>query len=377
MAISRLRKITEQDIENLPTFPDGRDTIGKDYRLALHRELEAEFAQNKDSGGDPGFSCSLVSGPKGVGKTNLMSLFCIESRRAGFEVISNLSLLFGWHIEGAVDIFAFSKVLPGRCILVLDEIQALLSRYRQGNTGQMEFVGGIAGLRKQRIRLLGGTSQEPEVANNFLRECDWIYYPARRKRFPQMGQGQKHYPEWCHLRIDAVGPYPLRGKTVGEAYGIGVNRTKPRRKIMKGITPSNIYQAATLQFSFAALPQGKATGQHIMAKDMRSALNDIDVIDFDTEDLDGDAAESNAAASQDRQAIIDADKNIVTEFYTALRYASVEIAGKRGLPFLLTRAKLAGFDIDEAAIAETLNRWVDYRPGGTVDLDTLATYFTS
>ena len=110
---------------------------------------------------------------------------------------------------------------------------------------------------------------------------------------------------------------------------------------------------------------------------MRSALNDIDVIDFDTEDLDGDAAESNAAASQDRQAIIDADKNIVTEFYTALRYASVEIAGKRGLPFLLTRAKLAGFDIDEAAIAETLNRWVDYRPGGTVDLDTLATYFTS
>ena len=257
MAISRLRKITEQDIENLPTFPDGRDTIGKEYRLALHRELEAEFAQNKDNGGDPGFSCSLVSGPKGVGKTNLMSLFCIESRRAGFEVISNLSLLFGWHIEGAVDIFAFSKVLPGRCILVLDEIQALLSRYRQGNTGQMEFVGGIAGLRKQRIRLLGGTSQEPEVANNFLRECDWIYYPARRKRFPQMGQGQKHYPEWCHLRIDAVGPYPLRGKTVGEAYGIGVNRTKPRRKIMKGITPSNIYQAATLQFSFAALPQGK------------------------------------------------------------------------------------------------------------------------
>ncbi len=371
----RLRKITEEDIENLPAFPDERDTIGKEYRLDLHREIEAKFARNRDTGGDPGFSCSLVSGPKGVGKTNLMSLFCIPYRQAGFEIISNLSLLFGWHIEGAVDIFAFSKVLPGRCILVLDEIQALLSRYRQGNTGQMEFVGGIAGLRKQRIHLLGGTSQEPEVANNFLRECDWIYYPARRKRYPQMGQGQKHYPEWCHLRIEAVGPHPLRGKTVGEAYGIGVNRTRAKRKIVRGITPANIYEAAALQFSFAALPQGKAAGQHIMAKDMRSALNEIDVIDFDTEDVDG--AESNTAASQDWQATIDADKKIIAEFYKALRYASMEITGKRGLPFLLTRVALAGFNIDEAVIAETLSRWVDYRPGGTVDLDTLATYFTS
>ena len=88
-------------------------------------------------------------------------------------------------------------------------------------------------------------------------------------------------------------------------------------------------------------------------------------------------SESNAAASQDWQATIDADKKIIAEFYKALRYASVEITGKRGLPFLLTRVALAGFNIDEAAIAETLSRWVDYRPGGTVDLDTLATYFTS
>ena len=114
MVISRLRKITEEGIENLPAFLDGRDTIGKDYRPALHREVEAEFARNKNDGGDPGFSCSLVSGPKGVGKTDLMSLFRIPYRVAGFEVISNLSLLFGWHIEGAVDVFAFSKVLPGR-----------------------------------------------------------------------------------------------------------------------------------------------------------------------------------------------------------------------------------------------------------------------
>ena len=49
----------------------------------------------------------------------------------------------------------------------------------------MEFVSGIAGLRKQRIHLLAATSQEPEVANNFIRECDWLYYPRRKKRFPK------------------------------------------------------------------------------------------------------------------------------------------------------------------------------------------------
>ena len=71
-----------------------------------------------------------------------------------------------------------------------------------------------------------------------------------------------------------------------ERYGITQGQVKPRRKVLKGITPANIYQAAALQFSFAALPQGQAVGQHVMAKDMRAALNDIDVIDFDTEELE-------------------------------------------------------------------------------------------
>ena len=49
-----------------------------------------------------------------------------------------------------------------------------------------------------------------------------------------------------HLRIEAVGPKSLRGKTVGEQYGSGVARTKPKRKIVRGITPANIQQAAAL-----------------------------------------------------------------------------------------------------------------------------------
>ena len=372
----RLRRITEEDIGNLPTFDDDRDTIGKDFRMGLHRELEEEYARNKSAGGDPGFSCSLVSGPKGVGKTNLMSLFCIPYRRAGYEVISNLSLLYGWHIEGAVDIFAFSKMLPGRCILVLDEIQALLSRYRQANTGQMEFVGGIAGLRKQRIHLLGGTSQEPEVANNFIRECDWIYYPSRRKRYPQMSDGHKHYPEWCHLRIEAVGPKPLRGKTVGESFGIGVNRTKPKRKVLRGITPANIYQAAALQYSFAGLPKGKAVGQNVMAKDMRYALNEMDVIDFDAEDAaDMEEAEDSPAREEFNEAM-EQDRLLLVALWGGLRQASIANDGLVQMDYMMFNLKALGFDYSQSEVEKTLARWTNYRTGHDVDLSRVAKLFS-
>ena len=187
--------------------------------MALHQQAVAAFQEHKDDGGDPGFSCQLVSGPKGVGKSNLMSCLALDFYMSGFEVVSNMSLLFGWHIESAVDIFSFGQLFPGRMVLVLDEIHRLLSRYRQASTGQNEFIGdGLAGLRKQRIHLLTGTSQEPEVALNFLRECDYILYPKRRKRYPQMGTGVGHYPDWCHLRVERIGPHPIQGQTIGEKY---------------------------------------------------------------------------------------------------------------------------------------------------------------
>ena len=368
----RLRRVTGEDIENLPTFNDDRDTISKEFRLGLHREIEAEYARNKNTGGDPGFSCSLISGPKGVGKTNLMSLFCMPYRQAGFEIISNLSLLYGWHVEGAVDIFAFSKVLPGRCVLVIDEIHALLSRYRQANTGQMEFVGGIAGLRKQRIHLLGGTSQEPEVANNFIRECDWIYYPSRRKRYPQMGNGHKHYPEWCHLRIEAVGPRPLRGKTVGESFGIGANRAKPKRKVLRGITPANIYQAAALQFSFAALPKGKAAGQHVMAKDMRAALNEMDVIDFDTEDVE---EEPDFQPQEEFNEVLEQDRLLLGALWGGLRKMGLATEPLLRMEYMMFNLKSLGFDYSQSQVEKTLGRWTNYRAGHDVEFKRIAKLF--
>ena len=371
----RIRRITEEDIENLPSFPDDRDTIGKEFRLDLHKAVEAEYAEHKHDGGDPGFSCQLVSGPKGVGKTNFANLLAIPFRRAGYEVVSNISLLYGWHIETAVDIFAFSKVFTeGRCLILLDEIQSPLSRYRQANTGQMELIGGIAGLRKQRIHLLGATSQESEVAMNFLRECDWIYYPAHRKRYPQMGTGQQHYPSWCHVRVDAVGPKPIEGKTIGEQYGIGASRTRPKRKRVKGITPANVYQAAALQFSFASLPKGKSVGQHVMAKDMREALNELDVIDFDAED-DEDQPGEGGPTQEELQETRERDASLMGKLWLVMRQTRLAAETSLQPTYLMFHAGGAGWTLSQEETEALLARWTNHRPGREIKVDKIKELF--
>ena len=63
MTKTRLRPIGEEDILELPAHVG--DHIGKDYRLALHREVKAEHEANRNDDGDPGWRCELVSGPKG------------------------------------------------------------------------------------------------------------------------------------------------------------------------------------------------------------------------------------------------------------------------------------------------------------------------
>ena len=122
---TRLRPIVEEDILALPYHV--ADTIGTDYRLELHRALKEQHDSNKNDDTDPGFSSILVVGQKGEGKSNTAAHIAAGYYARGFDVASNLSLLFGHHIESSLDLFAFSRMLPGRCVIVVDEIQNLLS----------------------------------------------------------------------------------------------------------------------------------------------------------------------------------------------------------------------------------------------------------
>lgn len=364
----RLRRITEKDIDNLPVFPDGRDTIGKEYRRQLQAEAMAAFEEHKDDGGDPGFSCQLVSGEKGVGKSNLMSSLALGFLMDGYQVVSNMSLLFGFHIESAVDIFSFSKIMPGRLLLVLDEIHALLSRYRQSSLGQREFVEGLAGLRKQRIHLLAGTSQEPELAMNFLRECDYIIYPKKPKRYPQMGRGEAHYPAWCHLRIEKIGPRPLQGQTVGEKF-FGIRpTTRPKRRRMNGITPQNIYQAAALQSSFAALPKGKEVGTHVTADQMRSALDEAEVITFDA------ISEIEEPAEAVREVQMKADVDVLEALYPVMEAAKHHRT--ISFDYLMTQATRYHVSYSAEDVDGALRRWLNWNGKGKINVEGFLNQFT-
>ncbi len=84
---------------------------------------------------------------------------------------------------------------------------------------------------------------------------------------------------------------------------------EPPNPISKRNPLVNIHQAAALQFSFAAVSQSKAVGQHVMAKDMREALNYIDVIDFDTGEDAEEAQQQVPAACQE---VIEQDKRLLT-----------------------------------------------------------------
>ena len=195
----------------------------------------------------------------------------------GFNVASNLSLLFGHHIESALDLFAFSRALPGRCVVVVDEIQNLLSRYTMASLKSQLFIQALAELRKRRITIVGITSQEIELNPSYKYEVDHVVYPRQRRyvRIPTR-KGQERFDKWCHLRVRRLGPRPFAhgsGKTVGERFGMSPSTKKPKWSSLRNFGPKQVYAAAARQSSFASLPWGKDAGTSVTAADMREALD--------------------------------------------------------------------------------------------------------
>ena len=374
MAKTRLRPIGEEDILELPAHVG--DHIGKDYRLALHREVKAEHEANRRDDTDPGWRCELVSGPKGSGKTTFATSLALRYYLKGFFVVSNVSLLFGHHLESAVDLYAFSRMLPARCVVVVDELQQLLNKYGMATAKSQSFIGGLAELRKKRISLIGITSQEGEINPSFLYEVDRTYYPRPRRFVRQPQRGEPHYDRWCHLRVVVAGPKPYAyrsGKTVGERMGMSAPTKKPKLRAIKGYSPKQVYQAAALQSSFASLPWGKAAGQSIKAADMHKALEQDGIIEFDDDDLD-DAEVTDGAAEW--LEVLEQDKPEISRLWGGIRKSGLHLEKEAPLAMLLTRLAMAGAAFDPEALEKMLERWTGHRPGArTVDIAALGAWF--
>ena len=100
-----IRKITEEDVRSIPSNP--ADTIPLEYRLELHRRTEELHQEHQDESADPGTVHIHVSGPRGSGKSNCVRSLARGYYEAGFTVISNMSLMFGWTLESAVELMTF------------------------------------------------------------------------------------------------------------------------------------------------------------------------------------------------------------------------------------------------------------------------------
>ena len=163
---------------------------------------------------------------------------------------------------------------------------------------------------------------------------------------------------------------------MGEQFGTGVARSKPKRKIVKGITPANIQQAGALQFSFAALPQGKAAGKNVMAKDMGEALNEIDVIDFDTEEVDEVKMDDDTPAQEAFKETLKQDKVLLGTLWARLQSNEAMVRkGHLQMDYMIFQLQSAGFPYGQTQVEETLGRWLNDRPGRDVKVQDIRELF--
>ena len=379
---TRLRPIGEEDILALPHHV--ADTIGTGYRLELHHALQEQHDANRDDNSDPGFASILIVGQKGEGKSNVASHIGAAYYARGFNVASNLSLLYGHHIESALDLFAFSRALPGRCVVVVDEIQNLLSRYTMASLKSQLFIQALAELRKRRITIIGITSQEVELNPSYKYEVDFVLYPRQRRyvRIPTR-KGQERYDKWCHLKVRRLGPRPFAydsGKTVGEKYGLSPSTKKPKWSTLNNFGPKQVYAAAARQSSFASLPWGKDAGTSVTAADMREALDSGGTIEFEVDDdLEVDDPQGIVAAEQSAyQEQLQLDQTEVTRLWHGVISLGLQTERTIPLALLLTKLSMGGNVFVPSELEDLLSRWTSRRSGtnAPVSLEELRAWFT-
>lgn len=293
-----------------------------------------------------------------------------------------ISLLFGHQTRDVRDIFTFLKTLPDKTCFALDEVHALLSVYRQATSRQAEFLSQLAGLRKRRITIIAGTSQERSVDHGFRGEVDWLYYPtpkryrpahkkrAVRRRGDNLSAGYSHLPAWCHINVYAVGPKPWgAGKTLGEDYGLPIRLSVPKARRVRGLTPLNFYQAAALQYTFEDIPMGSDAGTDFSSDDMRAAMRGADTAGLGVHAIgDGDPAEQGPAVDWHDQ-VFQTDKPIIEDIWNALARTGGTIQQDIGIQTLMMTMRRCQYGTPQQEVEEVLTRWVDYRSDrGVVDM---------
>ena len=224
---------------------------------------------------------NLLSGGRGDGKTLVAVFIASLLYMRGHQVFSNIGCRFGYVLSGA-SLYGIAR-LPANSVVILDEGHTLFGKYTQMKSSQRTGVGGIANLRKRMLSIIMPTSQEYNVGIDLMSEVGYIFYPRERKRGALTNRARAsgssgHRSDyqslpWANLRVPFVGPRPIRGKHIGEEYGIRVGGPKPRRRTW--YPPAyDLQRAGALYSSYVDIPDRFQSGANLSSRDI--AAIDID-----------------------------------------------------------------------------------------------------
>ena len=353
-----LRKIGPADIEGLDPHPG--DHIPRSYRLERYERLEAQHQESRAAVGDVAWGLELILGEKGSGKSTYATAMAAKAYAAGRPVVSNLSLLFGWHIQDVRDVFTFGRSLPPGTLLVLDEIHSVLSRYDQGSLRSRSMIAALAGLRKQRIQLIGISSQEAMLSHDFRGEVDTAHLVKPGHYRPAESRGKKAaYPPWCHITIRTLSPKPWQaagGNSIFNQHGVKTGHRRVRLRRLRP-SPDLVYRAASLQASFQALPYSGGEATAVMAKDVREAMLSAEaggVLQLADEGMEGDFSEEEALTWKEQ---VDRDTPEITRLWRVIHTLRLQSEKSQALAPFCTKAVLVGEEFEPQAVAAMLVRW--------------------
>lgn len=342
MAVRMLgHRMARDDITKLPGGPDSdepqhkSDSISNTVRLNFWEWVEAEHHRNKARAADPedpyelpplGWCSIFISGNKGDGKTTVAAALILPFYIAGYEVFHNSSLMFGIRIE-VMDLYLLGEVLKGNCILVVDEIHAILSRYAQGRLADRTAIAGLATLRKKNVVIIAMTSQEPVTSHEWRGEVDFLIYVLDAP-FPHGVDFQWKAPPWCYKKLAIIGYRPWRGRMLAESFGIDIFRGKRRKRTFR-LHPNAYWNGAVLQYSFDKIDVG--AGLSVNADQVRIALAAGEEVELVFDDPDAESQEVNNV----RKAAAEAEWTLLQEMlplYT-LEHGLNPQGGRRRIPF--------------------------------------------
>ena len=103
-----------------------------------------------------------------------------------------------------------------------------------------------------------------------------------------------------------------------------------------------------------------------MAKDMGEALNEIDVIDFDTEEVDEVKMDNDTLAQEAFKETLEEDKVLPGTLWT--RPKSDDAMLRKG------QSRMAGFPYSQTRVEQTHGRRLNYRPGRDVNVSEIRAY---